>query len=351
MMYLLSLSLVLLVLTYLYYAYQGDSTAFLLSGMVIMALFLNGPEQAFIYGIDRTYMTLFGILIYTLVGAFLWPVKADKETINDAPKGRVFVWLDPEYFKATVQLFCVYWASVAFWIYFNPPTGFMVVMLASLLGLFTAFSPLKPTLLVMLFTLGFFFAIIAYVLVLPNLVYAWELALFIFIYTFIAFYVINPKVSVFFLIGMFTLGIENEMSYNFDVFLMILLTFYMFLIILILFYHFPFSSQPEYLYSLMKERFFKHSNALLAFSEDKKKLSFFERLQKLYHGEQLKVATAKMQLWGSKIDTKYFNKNTPEILLAFSESCLAYLHNESSLENCYNAMQKIDWDNLKENRF
>jgi len=351
MIYLISMSLLVSLISYLYYAYQGDSTAFLLSAMMIMMLFLNGPEQAFLYGVDRTYMTLFGILVYTVVGVFLWPVQADKETINDAPKGRIFVWLDPEYFKATLQLFCVFWASVAFWIYFNPPTGFMVVMLASLLGLLTAFSPLKPSILVILFTLGFFFAIFAYVFVLPNLVYGWQLALFIFIYTFVAFYVINPKMTIFFLLGMFTLGIDNEMSYNFDVFLLILLTFYMFLIILMLFYHFPFSSQPEHLYSLMKERFIKHSEALLTFDKEEKKMSFLEKFQKLYHKEHLKISITKMQVWGSKIDTNYFDKNTPEGILAFSESCKGYLNEESSLQNCYNTMQNIDWNNLKENRF
>lgn len=349
MIYLISMSLLVSLLSYLYYAYQGDSTVFMLSAMMVMMLFINGPDKAFIYGIDRTYMTLFGILVYTVVGLFLWPVKASTETINDAPKGRMFVWLDPEYFKATLQLFFIFWASVAFWIYFNPPTGFLVVTLATLLGLLTTFSPLKPGILVILFSLGFLFAILSYVFILPNLVYGWQLALFIFSYTFIAFFLINQKLTIFFLLGMFTLGIGNEMSYNFDVFLMTLLAFYMFLIILMLFYHFPFSSQPEHLFSLMKERFFNHAEALVKLSKEKQ--SLLTRALVFYHKEHLRINSAKMQLWGSKINTKYFHKNSPEYILAFSQACKSYVEDENSLEYCYNAMQAIDWDNLKESRF
>jgi len=349
--YLGSMSLFIALFTYLYYAYQGDSTVFLLSSMMIMMIFANGVDDAFIYGIDRTFMTLFGILIYTAVGVFLWPVKEKKDTINDAPKGRMFIWLDPEYFKATIQLFCVFCFSIAFWIYFNPPAGFYVVILATLLGLITTFSPIKPSLLIILFTFGFIFATFSYIFILPNLVYGWELALFIFIYTFIAFYIINQKLTIFFLMGMFTLDIENVMNYNFDVFLMTLLVFYMFLIILMLFYHFPFSSRPEHLFTLMKERFLKHSSALIKLQESDSKRSLFDKIGEIYHSEHLRITIDKMKLWGSKIDTKYFNKNSPEAIMAFSSECEKYLHNTTDIQNCYTYMKKIDWENLKMNRF
>ena len=351
MLYLISLSLVISILTYLYYAYQGDSTVFMLSAMVMMMMFINGPENAFLYGIDRAYMTIFGILIYTLVGVFLWPVKEDKDSINDAPKGKVFIWFDPEYFKATIQLFFVYWASVAYWIYFNPPAGFLVVTLATLLGLMTTFSPLKPGLLIILFSVGFIFATLMYVFVLPNLVYGWELALFIFLYTFIAFYVINQKLTIFFLLGMFIINISNEINYNFALFLTTLLAFYMFLIILMFFYNFPFSSRPEHLFSLMKERFLKHSSALVELENAAIKSTYLQRLQKLYHKEHLQISIKKMTLWGSKIDTKYFSLNSPELILAFSSECGKYLKAQTNIQSCYNAMDKIDWNNLRTNKF
>ena len=351
MIYLLSMSILISIITYLYYAYQGDSTAFMLSAVMIMVIFLNGPENAFLYGIDRTYMTLFGILVYTTVGIFLWPVPESLKTLNDAPKGRMFIWLDPEYFKATLQLFVIFWVSVAYWIYFNPPAGFLVVMLATLLGMLTTFSPLKPSILVVLFTIGFIFATVMYVFVLPHLVYGWQLALFIFIYTFIGFYVINQKLTIFFLLGMFILGIGNEMNYNFAIFLTTLLAFYMFLIILMLFYNFPFSARPEHLFSLMKERFIKHTTAIERLKNKEQKLSWFQKMQEAYHQEHLKITTAKMQLWGSKIDTSYFKQNTSENIMAFSKVCEAYRHAQTNLKTCYNVMEQIDWQNLKVNRF
>jgi uncharacterized membrane protein YccC len=74
-LYLLSLSVVLMVLSFLYFAYQKDKTAILLTVMMIMMIFLNGVQQAFLYGVERTFMTIFGILIYTLVFVFISPQK------------------------------------------------------------------------------------------------------------------------------------------------------------------------------------------------------------------------------------------------------------------------------------
>jgi len=350
LLYLLALSLIVSVITYLYYAYQGDSTVFMLSAMVMMMIYLSGPANAFIYGIDRTYMTIFGIVIYTFVGIFLWPFKAPSKSLNDEPKGVRFIWLDPEYFKATLQLFSVFWFSVAFWIYLNPPGGFLVVILASMLGLLTTFSPLKPSVLIILFSLGFIFATLMYVFVLPNLVYAWELALFLFIYTFIAFYLINPKLTIFFLLGLFVLGVENSMSYNFDVFLMTLLIFYMFLVILMFFYNFPFSAKPEHLFTLLKERFFKHSFALAKLKK-KDTLSWFEKIRLNYYLIHQQRSVLKLKLWGSKIDAAYFNQVSKEEINEFISECEKYLLNDVSLESCYNTSSKINWQSLKVNKF
>ncbi|MEF1308335.1 hypothetical protein QTO17_41490, partial [Vibrio owensii] len=35
-------------------------------------------EGAFMYGVDRAYMTIFGVVLYTLVGTFLWPTKTEQ---------------------------------------------------------------------------------------------------------------------------------------------------------------------------------------------------------------------------------------------------------------------------------
>ncbi len=350
LLYLLTLSLLVSIITYLYYAYQGDSTVFMLSAMVMMMIYLSGPQNAFIYGIDRTYMTIFGIVVYTFVGIFLWPIKSTSENLNDEPKGVRFIWLDPEYLKSTLQLFIVFWFSVAFWIYLNPPGGFLIVILATMLGLLTTFSPLKPSILIVLFTLGFIFATLMYILVLPNLVYAWELALFLFFYTFIAFYLLNQKLTIFFLLGLFVLGIENTMSYNFDVFLMTLLVFYIFLVILMFFHNFPFSAKPEHLFYLLKDRFFKHSTALIELEKQEEKTWIM--LKKVdYHKQHLHISLQKLKLWGGKIDTNYFNQISKEQINQFVTECEEYVAKKNSLQNCYNTSDKINWQSLKVNKF
>ena len=496
MIYLLLVSVLVVLFSYLYNAYQGDSTVFMLSAMMIMMVFDGGKvDDVFLYGVDRTYMTIFGIIVYTLVGLFLWPVKESDTTITDAQelttlqhtffdramkenseddqffskitstqqrffsshlKARSaslemslhpklfnslthnykklssllhllfinselkstivyakyiedyapivteiqalfsacekawkdpalivlpairsicysedkeqrlthlqksalvthanilqkihtvlrtladrlnqynghennieeddvtttaaprFVWLDPEYLRGMVQTFLIFWFAVAMWINFNPPGGFLVVTLATLLSLLTSFSPLKPSLLAMVFSVGFVFALLMYIFVLPNLVSSWQLALFIFLYTFIAFYVINPKISIFFLLGMFTLGISNEMHYNFDIFLITLLVFYLFLAILMLFYYVPFSTKAEHLFLRMVQRLYKHMTLLLS---RPKRSGWLQQKIDTFHLLHMQRTANKLTLWASKIDVSLFAPNTKAQLLAFA---------------------------------
>jgi len=310
LLYFLTLSVILAIIIYLYYAYQGDSSVFLLTAMIIMMIFIQGPENAFLYGMDRTFMTLFGILIYTFVNIFLWAEKnsSKPEKINADNIAPAFIFFDFEYIKATLQILSIFWLSVAFWIYFNPPGGFLLVTLATLLALFTTFTPLKPTVLMLLFTVGFLFATLMYIFVLPNLVYAWELALFLFIYSFIGFYFLKPKVTIFFLIGIPLLNINNNMDYNFGLFLNILLVFYLFLIALILLHNFPFSTKPEHLFLGAKKLYFKYMQKAL-------------HTPKKHHRHFIKLALKKMEFWMVHIDYRYFDKLTKEELAEFIDEC------------------------------
>lgn len=345
--YLLVLSLVVSLFAYLYYAYQWDKTVFMLSAVMTMMIFLNGPQDAFLYGVDRTFMTLFGIAIYTFIGVFLWPEKHN--TAFDIENIFKFVWFEPEHFKAVIKIFLIFWFGVAFWIYFNPAGGFLIVIFAVAMGMLTTLLPVQPIALVVIFTLGFSFATLMYVFVLPNLVYAWELALFIFTYTFIAFYFLKPQLSIFFLLGLFLLGINNTMNYNFDFFLLILLTFYIILMILMLFNNFPFSSKPEHLVTLFKERFFWHVEQLQTL--DAQKQNWFNTKKEAYHKTHLAINTQKLKVWIKKIDTAYFTKVTQEQLETFANACNAYMQGDTDIKSCYNASKNIDWDSLKENRF
>ena len=491
-LYLIFLSIFVTITLYLTRAYKGDTTIFMLTAVTMMMVFKNGAiDDVFIYGIDRTFMTIFGITIYTLIGIFIWPVKAKNSTLMlttellnlqlkiytdiynnkdsskelyqklreqeillkdsvinsnledidlnieqrntimqnakhinellillsyqdkkkftnnyakyannfntihnqikqlfsalqlsiqntktiDIPKAlRVdfninnikslshidrasltstminmeklhhelrsfakkinaikspypthfeltnisipskFNWIDREDMKGTLISFIIFWVTVIFWILVNPPAGFMIVTLATALSVLTTFSPLKPSLLIIIFTFAFIFATAMYILVLPYIHYGWELALFIFIYSFIGFYFINSKISIFFLLGMAVLGLNNPMNYNFNIFLLTLFVFYLFLFILLMFYYFPFSTKPEKLFLIMKQRFFKLSLKLL-------------KREKANHSKnQLIITLKKMQLWASKVDSKYFDTIDQKELLLFTKDCETFAY-------------------------
>lgn len=249
-------------------------------------------------------------------------------TLEDIPQPANFLWFDMEDIKGSLITFIIFWVATLLWIFVNPPGGFMIVLLATALSVLTTFSPLKPSLLIIIFSFSFVFATAMYIFVLPNLHYGWELGLFVFVYSFIGFYFINPMLAVFFLLGTATLGINNTMSYNFDVFLIILFMFYAFLFLLLLFYYIPFSTKPEHLFLVMKKRFFKLSQILLQRSSNlnKDNASFFGAMRAKHSKIHIMGTVKKMQLWASKVDDKYFDTVNKDLLLGFSKECETFVY-------------------------
>ena len=249
-------------------------------------------------------------------------------TLSKIPSPSKFNWFDVEDLKGTLISFLIFWSSTYFWIMFNPPGGFLIVTLATALSVLTTFSPLKPSLLIIIFSLSFIFATTMYIFVLPYIHYAWELGLFILIYAFIGFYFIPAMLSIFFLLGMAVLGLTNPMYYNFQIFLITLFVFYLFLFILLLFYYIPFSTKAEHLFLSMKQRFFKLSAILMKRSDNltAHRDSFFEKLKAKYAQKQLIHTVKKMQLWALKIDTKYFKKIDQQTLLAFTKESETFVY-------------------------
>ena len=346
-LYLLLLSLVLMVVFYLYYAYRGDNSIFMLTAMTLMTILLNAPENAFLNAVDKTLMTIFAIALYTLIGVFIWPIKKEKEEQSEFPTNSSstskssFIFLDPDNFKATFQIITIFWITTLFWIYFNPPGGFLLVTLATVLGLFTTFSSIKASSLMVLFTLGLFISTLTYIFVLPNLVYGWELALFIFIYAFVGFYFVPEKIVIFFLIGLFIAGINNTMQYNFAIYLNMLLVFYLFLIILMILQNFPFSAKPEHLLLNLKNRYFRYVRSY------NKTASLSKKKHLKVHLEQ---TIAKMKFSISQLDMDYFSDISHEELMLFLKQCEESL--QAANDVCINNVsQNIDWAKLKLNRF
>ena len=83
--YLVLLSVTVTLILYLGRAYKGDTTIFLLTAMTAMFMFKEGKvDDVFMYGIDKTLMTVLGIVVYTLVGILLWPVRLQDERARTA---------------------------------------------------------------------------------------------------------------------------------------------------------------------------------------------------------------------------------------------------------------------------
>jgi len=441
MLYLFAVSVVVALVVYLYNAYQGDSTAFMLTAVVTLMVFNGGDaEGAFLYGVDRAFMTAFGVIVYTVVASTLWPVRVAENTREEAadvldaaaasfraltgrdagakengpervslllatseafhghlaavrnsadgvadyagewravehalrelqatlvpalradagdesacrecvdnydtvlahidarfrhavgtlrngtgdaappdqpiryrddalarcnhlviaqvaarcevlervqeiladlqsaldslvhdrggfrapsaPAGSpVFVWLDLENAKTAARAFCTFWIATALWIEFNPPGGFMFVTMCTVLVPLVSFTPATPKLLFILLTIGFLFALPAYVFLLPQMTHWLQLGTFLFTYAFVGFFLFPGPVALFFLLGLFTLGIQNTMNYHVDVILLVMLMFYMVCAVLVVTTYFPFTSRAELLYASLCRRFFSY---------------------------------------------------------------------------------------------
>jgi hypothetical protein len=496
--YLLAASITVSLLAYLYNAYQGDSTLFMLTAVVMLMVFNGGDaEGAFIYGIDRAFMTAFGVIVYTVVASTLWPVRAVDNTrqmaaavasgysrafmllvhpvtegpentdeelagllaseaafqthfagikrysdgveaylgewncvvgcyeelqsvllpalrqetrrgvnfgdylenysevvtnveamfrqleaswrqkvspqarkaiavkyrrgsllsaphltvaavatraevldkiqdilleLNSAldsmqfdrgefvarrkPRGKpTFIWLDLENAKTAARMFLTFWLATALWITINPPLGFTFVALCSVLVLLVSYTPVSPKLLIILFTIGFACALPAYVFLLPHMTHWLELAAFMFAYAFLGFYIFQGPVSLFFMLGLFALGIQNTMSYHFDVILLVVLTLYMLCALLIITTHFPFTSKPERLYASVCRRFFKSCAHTIDIASD------FRRRPRPIPATDSSSLLAKLHSWGPKIDGKYFTANPAQKIGRLNQAC------------------------------
>ena len=501
MLYLLAVSCIVAFIIYLYNAFQGDSTAFMLTAVVTLMVFNGGDaEGAFIYGIDRAFMTAFGVIVYTVVASMLWPIRladntrsmagslgtryregferlvhneehqeqsrddflaelltegnafdthfssvknhadgvvnylpewrcvaagyreieclllpalkqicnrkveyanfihdyeavltrleaqfemmekawrgeqrpSDGETLSislnthalreaghldaaavisqiellqklshmlsdilraldsllyDGPRfdrktdqNRVpaFVWLDQENLKTALRAFFTFWIASAIWITVNPPGGFMFVTLCTVLIPLASFTPVTPKLLFILFSLGFLFAVPSYVFLLPLMTHWLALGIFVFAYAFLGFFVFQGPVSIFFLLGLFTLGIQNTMYYNFDALLLKVLMFYLVCAVLILSVNVPFSSKPETLYRSLRYRFFQYCAKSLRLVDGTAKFSDKVVMACLGNGAPL---LEKMQIWAARINSPSLEHEDRQSLLSLNNAC------------------------------
>jgi hypothetical protein len=325
-LYLIVLSIAVTITLYIARAYKGDKTIFLLTAMTMMIVFDGGnTDDVFLYATEKTIMTMIGIFIYTFMSIYIF---ANYDIKNEGKEKFGFIWFDTEDIKGAIISFCVFWVSVFIWIYFAIPYGFFITVLATSLSLFTAYSIVKPYVLIILYSLSFIFAIIAYIFILPNLDGWWSLGIFIFLYSFFGFYFIPAQISIFYLLGMATFLIENEMNFNFAVFMFVLLIFYLFLFVLLLLDYFPFNQKSEHMFLQLNKKFLK----------------IFKKNPTSKH---LPITIEKMKLYATKIDYNYFGIEK-ETLIEYCKIC-EEAFKENNINKLYN--YDINLNKLKESRF
>jgi len=325
-LYLLTLSIFVTIFLYIARAYRGDKTIFMLSAMTMMIVFNGGRvDDIFIYATQKVMMTIIGIAIYTFISVYIFTLKSD---IKSQKHIFDFIWFDIEDIKGALISFMVFWASVIMWVELEIPYGFYIMVLATSLSLYTTYSIIKPKLLIILFTISFIFATLSYLFILPNLNGWWELGLFLFIYSFLGFYIVPQQIGIFFLLGIATFLIENEMNYDFSIFLFVLLIFYLYLFVLLFFEYFPFNQQAEYMFLKLKDR-------------------FLYQLKHQPNSKHLAETLKKMKMYSAKIDYNYFNIEKKDIM-KYCKMCDEAIQTKN-IEQLYN--YNLDFNKLKESKF
>ncbi|WP_241796517.1 FUSC family protein [Vibrio rumoiensis] len=242
-----------------------------------------------------------------------------------------FLLWDMENFKTAIKVFIMYWFSGMLWINFNPPGGYTFVIFSTMYMMLLSFLPVHPIMLLALFTFSFVIAIPSYVFILPHLTLGMELGIFIFAYTFIAFYVFKRPITILFMLGFFVMGISSPMHLNFAILLSTMTLFYLVVAMIFIFYYVPFSTKPEHLFCVVQERFFRHSSSILKLTKMSFPETLLSKLKLKISIETMNVSLKKLTLWESKLNKKYFNKTEQCRYDEFISSCDLLKNNMNSL--------------------
>ena len=242
---------------------------------------------------------------------------------------RFLIW-DMENFKTSLKVFVMYWFACGIWVYFNPPGGYSFVIYSTIYMMLLSFLPVHPKVLLALFTFSFVIAVPSYVFILPDFTSPWEFGSFIFIYTFIAFFVFKPPVTILFMLGFFVIGISNPMHLNFAVLLSKMILFYLVVVMIFVSYYAPFSSKPEHLFSVIRKRYFRHASTVLSATRVSFPTSFMQKLKFKISLETMNVSLKKMMVWEAKLDKKYFNAIEKDKYVDFLSVCEQLTRNINS---------------------
>jgi len=211
------------------------------------------------------------------------------------------------------------WIAFLIWVYVDPPGHATFVQLSVTLGMAALMVGVSASTMVLPFTVGSACVGVLYVFVMPQLSGYTELALLLFSWTFLAYYLFAQPWQGMARLGAmipflsFT-GIQNHQTYSFADFAnstaslllsisLVLATEYLFT-----------SPRPEKVFLRLLVRFFRHSEFLMSgLALDGGREGRLARIWKTaYYHKDLLELPPKLAKWGQQIDYRTFPNNTPE---------------------------------------
>jgi hypothetical protein len=263
-------------------------------------------------------------------------ISGDRPSVSIPPKEENphgGIAIDPDRFMSAVRIVVHLWIAFLIWVYVDPPGHATFVQMSVTLGMAAMMVGVSASTMVLPFTVGSACVGVLYVFVMPQLSGYTELALLLFGWTFLAYYLFaQPRQGMARLGAMipflsFT-GIQNHQTYSFSGFAnsttMLLLG-----ISLVLATEYLFTSpRPEKVFLRLVARFFRHSEFLmshLALDSGREGRLAGIWTTAYYHKDLLELPP-KLAKWGQQIDYRTFPNNTPEQVQALVTSLqdLAY---------------------------
>jgi uncharacterized membrane protein YccC len=250
---------------------------------------------------------------------------------EESPHGGIAI--DPDRFVSAVRIVVHLWIAFLIWVYVDPPGNATFVQMSVTLGMSALMVGVSGSTMFLPFAVGSAIVGVLYVFVMPQLSGYTALALLLFGYTFLAYYLLAQprqgmaRVGAMIPFLAFT-GIQNHQTYSFSGFanstVMLLLG-----ILLIIPTEYLFASpRPEKVFLRLFTRFFRHSEFLMSrlASDWGKKQRLAGLWKTAYYRNDLLEIPEKLAKREKQIDYRTFPNNTPEQVQALVTSlqALAY---------------------------
>jgi hypothetical protein len=249
-------------------------------------------------------------------------ISGDRQPVSippkeEAPHGGIAI--DPDRFMSAVRIVVHLWIAFLIWVYVDPPGHATFVQLSVTLGMATLMVGVSASTMVLPFTVASACVGVLYVFVMPQLSGYTELALLLFGWTFLTYYLFaQPQQGLARLCAMIVFlsftGIQNHQTYSFADFAnrtaslllsisLILATEYLFT-----------SPRPEKVFLRLLARFFRHSEFLMSgLARDGGRGGRLAWIWKTsYYHKDLLELPPKLAKLGKQIDYRTFPNNTPE---------------------------------------